>query len=546
MDPPWTADTRPRGGQVDGAKGESDVPVGASPDKEWPEGWAAEVPPGIGAAALLSQLVGTADGPADSLEARGPGVGSAPEDGLQPGPELESDAEPVTDSEPTTVAESTLVDEAGAEPAAEEISEAVAEPDIEPDQDTVAGPESQPDPEGIVALEPQLDVTPESVDTPEPKPSPQPRPETAPEPQSAAGTLPTPVASVKQPTPASSSDDASTPRKNKPHSQPGPASHPVGHRTRHRRRMAAGVGGTAAFITLAMAATLTGGGSGSHTHASQQTDALATPGGTLLPSLSPADPTSAAVEPTVADAQQINGAVNSSTPSPASASATSTAGVPPQSPTSVMNQPQPAAQNHANPTTTAPRPAVTTTTAAAAPPPTVTYTGITGWACRNNGSATFRPVGESDGSTDGWKILTGNDGTGSGCSNGFLAMPMSGDAGTDAENHSDWTFTISPVTSGTCRIQVYVPKPSSSAAYEVGGTSALYGVYNGPSVAGLGLIDTFRVDQAADRGGSVAVTVPVSQPLLRIRLHDQGVDYTSSPKLMYGVAAVRVTCTGNG
>jgi hypothetical protein len=329
--------------------------------------------------------------------------------------------------------------------------------------------------------------------------------------------------------------------------------------------MAVGVGGAAAFLAVAMAATLTGGGSGpDHPHTSKQADSVGTPGA-LLPPLSTTDlgatdlgatglgtfdaTPSAAGDPTVVDAAQ-TGAPTASSSSLAKVVTTTATDAAPQPGIAATTASQPVQQSRTNPaaTTTAPQPAAatTTTTAAAAAPPPVTYSGITGWACKNNGSATFRPVGESDGSTDGWKILTGNDGTGSGCSNGFLAMPMSGDAGTDAANHSDWTFTISPVTTGTCRIQVYIPKPSSSAAYEVGGTSALYGVYNGPTVAGLGLIGTFSVDQAADRGGSVALTVPVTQSLLRIRLHDQGVDYTSSPKLMYGVAAVRVTCTGKG
>ena len=304
-----------------------------------------------------------------------------------------------------------------------------------------------------------------------------------------------------------------------------------------------------------MATTLTGGTSGpDHPPTAKQADSVGTPGA-LLPPLSTsglvtADVTPGTDEPTVADAAQTGAPTGSSSP-PASAAATTSAPVAAPHPadatftapqTTLVGRPTAAA-------TSAPHPAATTTTTTAAappPPPQVTYSGITGWACKNNGSATFRAVGESDGSTDGWKILTANDGTGSGCSNGFAAMPMSGDAGTDAANHSDWTFTISPVATGTCRIQVYIPKPSSSAAYEVGGTSALYGVYNGPTVAGLALIGSFHIDQATDRGGSVAVTVPVTQPLLRIRLHDQGVDYTSSPKLMYGVAAVRVTCTGNG
>jgi translation initiation factor IF-2 len=287
---------------------------------------------------------------------------------------------------------------------------------------------------------------------------------------------------------------------------------------------------------VGLAAALTGGGSGSApSRASKQPGALGAP--LAFPPLASSESATYAADQATAT---IAGPSSASVPD-GSATSVAAASSSPAVPVSQDAVPSPLAVQT---TAVTPGHVPTTTTAAAPPPPQLTYSGITGWACAHNGAATFRPVGESDGSTDGWKILTANDGTGSGCAAGFLAMPMSGDARTDAANHSDWTFSLAPVTHGTCQITVYVPRPASSALYEAGGTAALYSVYSGPSVAGLALIDSFPVDQAAHRGGGVTVSVAVDQPLLRVRLHDQGVDYTSSPKLMYGVAAVRVTCQG--
>jgi hypothetical protein len=35
----------------------------------------------------------------------------------------------------------------------------------------------------------------------------------------------------------------------------------------------------------------------------------------------------------------------------------------------------------------------------------------------------------------------------------------------------------------------------------------------------------------------------LTQPLLVVRLYDRGIDYTVTPDAMYGVAAIKVTCS---
>jgi hypothetical protein len=183
--------------------------------------------------------------------------------------------------------------------------------------------------------------------------------------------------------------------------------------------------------------------------------------------------------------------------------------------------------------------------AMAASAPVTTFSGIAGYGCSNSTAASFTGVGFTGGGSDDWDVVAGDDGTGSGCSNGFLAMPMSGTAGQDGANRGLWAFDDAASSSVTCSVRVYIPLPhSASGDYEVGGTAAVYGVFDGTSTADAVQVGQFTVDQAAHRGGSVLETgFAVDQPLLVVRLYDRGVDYTSTPNLMYGVAAIRATCT---
>ena len=199
---------------------------------------------------------------------------------------------------------------------------------------------------------------------------------------------------------------------------------------------------------------------------------------------------------------------------------------------------------------TSPRPSASAapsgSASATSPAPTASsYTAIAGPGCANSPDAEFVGVGFSGDGTDDWNVIDGNDGTGSGCSDRFLAMPMSGTANKDAANRGLWVFTPSPAATEYCTFRVYIPKPPSSAdGYEVDGTSAVYGVFSGSSVSGASRIGQFTLDQTAHRGGSVLEgSFEITQPLLVVRLYDRGVDYNVTPNAMYGVAAIQVSCS---
>lgn len=173
------------------------------------------------------------------------------------------------------------------------------------------------------------------------------------------------------------------------------------------------------------------------------------------------------------------------------------------------------------------------------------YSAIAGPGCSGSGQAGFDPVGYSGDGTDDWDTVPGQDGTGSGCSNGFLAMPMSGSTTTNGQNLGVWAFSGIPATAKTCTLTVYVPAPQSgSDDYLVGGTNAQYQVFEGDSSSDASSIGRFALDQTAHRGGSVAEgPFTAGQPVLVVRLWDRGIDYRSTPHLMYGLAAIRVDCT---
>ena len=172
------------------------------------------------------------------------------------------------------------------------------------------------------------------------------------------------------------------------------------------------------------------------------------------------------------------------------------------------------------------------------------YQGIAGPGCANAGGAAFNGIGFDGGGSDDWDVVDGDDGTGSGCSDGFLAMPMSGEATQDAENRGQWVFDTG-LSSGTCTVTVYIPQPQTPADdYEVDGTAAFYGVFDGTSARNAPQIGQFTVNQLLYLGGSVVEgSFEISGPDLVVRLFDRGVDYLSTPNAMYGVAAVQADCS---
>ncbi|MFJ2780608.1 MULTISPECIES: hypothetical protein [unclassified Kitasatospora] len=162
-----------------------------------------------------------------------------------------------------------------------------------------------------------------------------------------------------------------------------------------------------------------------------------------------------------------------------------------------------------------------------------------------NSAAGYAQYGWWEQGTTGWTINSAGGYSGSGCNGKYAALPMSGSATKDDGNSVVWTFTTAPVTSGTCRISVYVPNNSDRKA--VGGKPAYYTVQNSSS-PNSGTIGSFSVDQTANRGGWVTAsgTFPVSGGRIAVMLHSRGIDWGGggADKAHLAASAVRADCTG--
>jgi hypothetical protein len=87
--------------------------------------------------------------------------------------------------------------------------------------------------------------------------------------------------------------------------------------------------------------------------------------------------------------------------------------------------------------------------------------------------------------------------TDQGCNGRFWSVSMSGSpTQADPGTHVLWWFVTNPVTTGTCGIQVYVPKGDQDT--DVAGDPAAYQVLRGRDSTDV--IGTFSIKQAAHRG----------------------------------------------
>ncbi|MEV4615658.1 hypothetical protein AB0K43_24155 [Kitasatospora sp. NPDC049258] len=175
-----------------------------------------------------------------------------------------------------------------------------------------------------------------------------------------------------------------------------------------------------------------------------------------------------------------------------------------------------------------------TTPPAAAP----SYTGIGGAWC-NSASVSFSQYGWWEGS-HGWFTQTGGF-AGASCNGKFTSMPMSGSATKDDGNSVVWTFRTAPVTSGTCKISVYIPNNKDIRV--VGGAPAYYTVQSG-SAPGSGTIGSFGVNQVKNLGQWVSAgSFTLTGGYISVMLHTRGVDFDGANHAHLAAAAARADCS---
>ncbi|MFI5620550.1 hypothetical protein [Streptomyces sp. NPDC051567] len=170
------------------------------------------------------------------------------------------------------------------------------------------------------------------------------------------------------------------------------------------------------------------------------------------------------------------------------------------------------------------------------------YSAVAGPNCAGTG-ASFTYSGWYTDGKEGWQKYGSGGYAGSGCNGGFLSLPMSGKAGSDAGNALRWTFRTGPVTSGTCQVSVHIPSNTDIKA--VGGKPAYYTVHAG-ATGNDPILRSFNVDQPSLRGQWVSAgSVRITGGVLTVKLHDRGLDWSGSRKTYAHHAgdAARVQCT---
>ncbi|MBT2448624.1 hypothetical protein J7F03_16305 [Streptomyces sp. ISL-43] len=171
-----------------------------------------------------------------------------------------------------------------------------------------------------------------------------------------------------------------------------------------------------------------------------------------------------------------------------------------------------------------------------------TYQAVAGAGCSDSGTG-YSQHGWFDNGQAGWKTYSSGGWSGNGCKGSFTAIPMSGAAGEDNGNYALWTFRTGPVTSGRCKVSVYIPNNKDIKA--VGGSPAYYTVQNSLS-PGSGTIDSFVINQRSTYGSWVdGGTYDVRNGQLAVKLHDRGQDWVGNTKTYAhdAASAVRVSCT---
>ncbi|WP_328319360.1 hypothetical protein [Streptomyces sp. NBC_00388] len=169
------------------------------------------------------------------------------------------------------------------------------------------------------------------------------------------------------------------------------------------------------------------------------------------------------------------------------------------------------------------------------------FSAVGGPHCSSS-SVTYAERGAYTDDQDGWTTHDGSYASG-GCTGRYRSMPMSGSSSKDSGNSVIWVFRTGKVTSGSCKVSVYIP--DDSVARHVGGQPSYYTVHNGTD-GNATLLGRFTITQVSHRGQWVgASTYKITGGLLTVKLHDRGDDWSSSSRdnAHHAVSAVRVECT---
>ncbi|MFE2374048.1 hypothetical protein [Streptomyces sp. NPDC059398] len=169
------------------------------------------------------------------------------------------------------------------------------------------------------------------------------------------------------------------------------------------------------------------------------------------------------------------------------------------------------------------------------------FSAVGGPHCSSS-SVTYEERGAYSDDQEGWTTHDGSYASG-GCTGRYRSMPMSGSSSKDSGNSVIWVFRTGKVTSGSCKVSVYIP--NDSVARHVGGQPSYYTVHDGTTGNDTQL-GSFTITQVSHRGQWVgASTYKVSKGLLTVKLHDRGDDWSSSSRdnAHHAVSAVRVECT---
>ncbi|MFD4762002.1 hypothetical protein ACFWOJ_24960 [Streptomyces sp. NPDC058439] len=173
--------------------------------------------------------------------------------------------------------------------------------------------------------------------------------------------------------------------------------------------------------------------------------------------------------------------------------------------------------------------------------PTVLFSAVGGLHCTNS-AVTFTERGKY---TDGQKGWTTHDGSyaAGGCNGWYRSIPMSGDSN-DSDNSVVWNFRTGDVSSGSCKVSVYIPNDSNIG--HVGGQPTYYTVHDGTSTAGSTQLGHFTITQVSHRGQWIAApSYKINSGVLSVKLHDRGDDWSSSSRANahHAAAPIRVECT---
>ncbi|MCX4788334.1 hypothetical protein OG369_19840 [Streptomyces sp. NBC_01221] len=173
--------------------------------------------------------------------------------------------------------------------------------------------------------------------------------------------------------------------------------------------------------------------------------------------------------------------------------------------------------------------------------PTVLFSAVGGLHCTSS-AVTFTERGKY---TDGQKGWTTHDGSyaAGGCNGWYRSIPMSGDSN-DSDNSVVWNFRTGDVSSGSCKVSVYIPNDSNIG--HVGGQPTYYTVHDGTSTAGSTQLGHFTITQVSHLGQWIAApSYKINSGVLSVKLHDRGDDWSSSSRANahHAAAPIRVECT---